>query len=95
MESSFPVTINGVTRRISGEPANRTLLDYLRAIGLTGAKEGCDEGDCGACSVALLGRDAVGRPAWRAINSCLTLLTSVAEQEIVSEPAAARAAAGL
>jgi xanthine dehydrogenase molybdopterin binding subunit/xanthine dehydrogenase small subunit len=61
-----------------------SLLDWLRANGLTGSKKGCAEGDCGACSVALLDRDGAGCPAWRTVNACIALLPMFAGREIVT-----------
>jgi xanthine dehydrogenase molybdopterin binding subunit/xanthine dehydrogenase small subunit len=77
-------TLNGCSVRVEDVSPNTTLLDYLRSTGLTGAKEGCAEGDCGACSVALVERDADGRAGYRAINSCLVPLCLMAGREIVS-----------
>jgi carbon-monoxide dehydrogenase small subunit len=57
-------TINGERRALEGHPMSR-LLDALRAVGLTGTKEGCGEGECGACAVLLDGT---------LVNSCLTPL---------------------
>jgi xanthine dehydrogenase small subunit len=52
-----------------------TLLRYLRdKLRKTGTKEGCAEGDCGACSVVIVDDNAEGGPAFRAVNSCLVFL---------------------
>mgnify|MGYP000140192512 CR=1 FL=1 len=58
MASAFEFTLNGRSIRVADVSPNTTLLDYLRNSGLTGAKEGCAEGDCGACSVAIIERGA-------------------------------------
>ncbi len=70
--------------RVADVAPTTTLLDWLRATGRTGSKCGCAEGDCGACSVALVDRDAAGRPTYRAINSCIALLPMCAGREIVT-----------
>ncbi len=60
------------------------LLDYLRETeGSTGTKEGCAEGDCGACTVAL-GRMRDGRLVYEPVNSCIQLLGQVDGTEIVT-----------
>jgi len=84
MTAGFEFTLNGQTVRVTDVPATTTLLEYLRTHGHTGSKRGCDEGDCGACTVALLDRDAAGRPSYRAINSCIALLPMFAGREIVT-----------
>jgi xanthine dehydrogenase small subunit len=58
-----------------------TLLDFLRARGLTVQREGCAEGECGACTVVMVADDR-GRATYRAINSCLVLLRTIAGHEI-------------
>jgi xanthine dehydrogenase small subunit len=81
------LVLNG--RTVEAPASTRaTLLDYLRSQGLTGAKEGCAEGGCGACTVAMVGNGADG-PTWRAINSCLLPLATVAGREIVTVEALA------
>src|SRR5262245_19980717 len=82
--SRFSITVNGRVHRVEGEPSQLPLLEWLRRTGLTGSKQGCAEGDCGACTVALVERDAAGRPAYRAINSCIALLPMFAGREIVT-----------
>jgi len=61
-EISLKINNESYVRKVS---VNRTLLEFLREdIGLTGAKEGCNEGECGACTVLVDGK---------AVNSCLML----------------------
>jgi xanthine dehydrogenase molybdopterin binding subunit/xanthine dehydrogenase small subunit len=84
MAGAFEFTLNGKPVRVAGVSPNTTLLEFLRASGLTGTKEGCAEGDCGACSVAIVENDANGKPTYRAVNSCLMPVCLVAGREVVS-----------
>jgi carbon-monoxide dehydrogenase small subunit len=69
------VRVNGCERRATVAP-EATLLDFLRdALALTGAKRGCEVGDCGACTVLLDGK---------AVNACLTLACQADGREVVT-----------
>jgi xanthine dehydrogenase small subunit len=62
----------------------RTLLDHLRLDrGKTGTKEGCNEGDCGACTVAM-GRLIDGKVVYRPVNACIQLVGQADGAEIVT-----------
>ena len=68
-------TLNGARRRVSAPPMKR-LLDVLRdECGLTGTKEGCGEGECGACTVLLDGL---------AVNSCLVPVAHAAGAKVTT-----------
>jgi xanthine dehydrogenase small subunit len=78
------VTVNGRSATLAGMPIHTTALDFLRDRGLTGCKEGCAEGECGACSI-LLARPGIAAPTeWTAINACLIPAAGLAGQEVVT-----------
>jgi aerobic-type carbon monoxide dehydrogenase small subunit (CoxS/CutS family) len=67
-------TVNG--REVRGEfPAHRTLLQALRELGFTEVKNGCEKGDCGACTVLLDGQ---------AVNSCLVLAVQAQGRQVTT-----------
>ncbi len=67
---SIAFLLNGTPVLVEGQPPTRTLLDWLRETkGLCGTKEGCNEGDCGACTVMVT--DATGS---KALNACILFL---------------------
>jgi xanthine dehydrogenase molybdopterin binding subunit/xanthine dehydrogenase small subunit len=80
----FEFTLNGRKVEVGDAATTTTLLDYLRSSGLTGSKEGCAEGDCGACTVAVVERDNEGNPTYRAVNSCIALVPMFAGREVVT-----------
>jgi xanthine dehydrogenase small subunit len=83
--------LNGEWVEESTLPPTTTLLRYLRDVkGLTGTKEGCAEGDCGACTVAVVETAPSGEPVWRAVNSCLVLLPMVQGKHVITVEGLAR-----
>jgi xanthine dehydrogenase small subunit len=82
------IVVNGEKRPVVDIEPHVTALDWLRDQGLTGAKEGCAEGECGACSI-MVARPDVGagqdaRTRWTALNACLVPALSLDGQELVT-----------
>jgi xanthine dehydrogenase YagT iron-sulfur-binding subunit len=68
--------VNGIDRHVDAVDARVTLLDLLREhLDLTGAKKGCNHGECGACTVLLDGRR---------VNGCLVLAAAADGREVVT-----------
>ncbi|HTP95148.1 MAG TPA: xanthine dehydrogenase small subunit [Burkholderiales bacterium] len=75
--------LDGATVTAQATPTT-TLLQYLReTLGRTGTKEGCAEGDCGACTV-VVGELNGNRVEYRAVNSCIRFLPTVDGKEVVT-----------
>jgi carbon-monoxide dehydrogenase small subunit len=75
MKKPLQLTVNGELRQVFAE-TYYSLLDTLRdEIHLTGAKKGCDEGDCGACTVFLNGNP---------VTSCMVLAHSARDAEVTT-----------
>lgn len=74
-EKKISFKINGMKLNRTVE-VHRTLVEFLRdGLGLTGTKEGCDEGECGACTVLLDGKP---------IHSCCTLAVEIDGHDILT-----------
>jgi xanthine dehydrogenase small subunit len=78
------LVVNGRTRELGEVGGHVTLLEWLRADGLTGCKEGCAEGECGACAVLVARQDGPDRTRWVAINACLVPAAAFDQQEVVT-----------
>src|SRR5881394_1823973 len=91
MRASIDFLLNGARISLAGEDPTRTLLTWLReARRLVGTKEGCAEGDCGACTVVLAERDESGRVHYRPANSCILFLGALDGREVITVEALKR-----
>jgi xanthine dehydrogenase small subunit len=93
IRSEVRFLLNDREERLSGVRSSDTLLDHLRlSRRLRGTKEGCAEGDCGACTV-LVGRRADGGLVYEPVNACIRLLASVDLCHVVTVEHVARGGA--
>lgn len=81
-QTTLTFTLNGETLHLCEISPTLTLLQFLQQSRRTGTKEGCGDGDCGACTVAMIARDSQGQPHYEAVNSCLIPLGAIAGREI-------------
>ena len=83
-DNGIRFVLDGEVIEARGVPPATTLLQYLRdTLGRTGTKEGCAEGDCGACTV-VLGELEGEKIAYRAVNACIRFLPTVDGKEVVT-----------
>ena len=86
MTSTPEATVNGRTEVFGGMSPHTTALDWLRDRGLTGSKEGCAEGECGACAIMVARPSTTGDDSteWVAVNACLIPAATLDGQEVLT-----------
>ena len=82
--ASLSFTLNGKRIETTDVEPHTTLLTWLREHGYTGSKEGCAEGECGACAVLLVTTAQEGGSRYVAANGCLLLTAALDGQEIIT-----------
>ncbi len=76
-------TLNGALVAVQNPDPTLTLLNWLRTNrALTGTKEGCTEGDCGACTIVIGDPDRT--PHWQALNACIAFLPTLDGKSVIT-----------
>ncbi|MCC2098754.1 MAG: 2Fe-2S iron-sulfur cluster binding domain-containing protein, partial [Hyphomicrobiales bacterium] len=84
MTDRLTFVLNGKRETVDDMPPTTTVLTYLRRHKrLTGSKEGCAEGDCGACTV-VVGERIDGQMRYRPVNSCIQFLPMLHGKALVT-----------
>ncbi len=85
MGEAIRFLLNGEPRTVSDADPTMTVLEYLRTVeGRCGTKEGCAEGDCGACTVVVARPDEAGGLAYEPINSCIQFVPTLDGKHLVT-----------
>ncbi len=81
---TLKLLVNGQQMHAPEVLPHTTLLNWLRDEGLTGCKEGCAEGECGACAVLVARPTENGGTRLESVNACLVLMGTLEGQEVVT-----------
>jgi len=85
MKAALDFVLNGERVSLAQESPSRTLLTWLReARGLVGTKEGCAEGDCGACTVVLADLTSSGKVRYQPVNACILCIGALEGKEVIT-----------
>jgi xanthine dehydrogenase small subunit len=85
MGEAIRFLLNGEPRTVSDVDPTMTVLEYLRTIERKcGTKEGCAEGDCGACTVVLARPDGGGGLAYEPVNSCIQFMPTLDGRHLIT-----------
>ncbi len=93
MNSTTTFTLNGRAVELAGNAPTESLLRWLRRHHLAGTKEGCGDGDCGACTVVLVQADGAGGSRFVSVNSCLLPMGALPGREVLTVEALAEGSA--
>jgi xanthine dehydrogenase small subunit len=84
MRDTIHFRLGSESRQLRGIDPTMTVLEYLRGTEhLTGTKEGCAEGDCGACTVILVDH-ADGKPRYQAVNACILFVSALDGRQLLT-----------